>query len=419
MHPVGFLIMKAILRFGSRIVELSQVDFCPQFNRYVYWLKQPVGWFVVALGASILVGAFVSPLGWALAVSLASIIGFGLAFPWIAVYGTRLKLKPVHASVHEQDAAEIEVEVQNRLPLPLMGLMINRYTTTPADEEIEIGEVGLAHVPLLSVTKFRFKIHPEYRGQYPTEAPEVSCAFPFGIWKAKRKLLSVEPIMVKPLVVETAGMIEFSGKRLADTGDGERASTTGEFMGLREFRNGDSLKTIHWAQTAKLDSLVVCERGGPQHQPLVVQINTGRSEGSKLEARENLAWRVRIAAGLIGLFGGQKQPLQLKIDDQLIHLPAGADMVPIAWNHLAQIPLDGGIPSSIIDASQAPTLCIDSQASREPGPPHLVHVSMHSVNSESIRHSALDCSYEVDLRHDIGHQVNQFLLKLGRAKNVA
>ncbi len=61
--------------------NLANRDFCPWANKYVYWLKEPVGWFVVATLVSVLVGAFLSPLGWTVAVGLITILVLGLGFP--------------------------------------------------------------------------------------------------------------------------------------------------------------------------------------------------------------------------------------------------------------------------------------------------------------------------------------------------
>ncbi|MEM6471796.1 MAG: DUF58 domain-containing protein, partial [Planctomycetota bacterium] len=40
----------------SRVNSFFTTDFCPWANRFVYWLKEPVGWFVIATAISVLVG---------------------------------------------------------------------------------------------------------------------------------------------------------------------------------------------------------------------------------------------------------------------------------------------------------------------------------------------------------------------------
>ncbi|MCA9157481.1 MAG: hypothetical protein KDA72_04095, partial [Planctomycetales bacterium] len=85
----------AIRQLALKILNFGSCDLCPWANRYVYWLKEPVGWFVLALAASLLVGAFLSPLGWSVAAGLATVIALGLGFPWLATRCVRCQLRPV------------------------------------------------------------------------------------------------------------------------------------------------------------------------------------------------------------------------------------------------------------------------------------------------------------------------------------
>ena len=185
-------------RAASFVSLLLSTDFCPQFNRYVYWLKEPVGWFALAATASLLVGAFLSPIGWTLAAGLIAMMAVGLTLPWIAVRFTECSLEPVISEINEHESSQLMLTVRNRLPLPLWGLMVEGYLASPIVQTGLIGDaslesdiapdVGLAVVPPLCNATFRLSIRPEYRGYYPVEAPVVACAFPFGIWTARRKI---------------------------------------------------------------------------------------------------------------------------------------------------------------------------------------------------------------------------------------
>ena len=114
----------------------------------------------------------------------------------------------------------------------------------------------------------------------------------------------------------------------------------GEFLGVRDFRRGDALKSIHWVQTARNDRLIVCERGGPQQQAVELRLSTSGCEGSLSEVRENLAWRVRITASLIDLLVSRHLPFCLVIDGHTQALPEGAASRTQAWDLLAMVPLD-------------------------------------------------------------------------------
>lgn len=331
------------MQFLSRLNSILQTDFCPGANKFVYWLKEPVGWFVCALFASLLIGAFFSPIGWSIAAGLAAILVLGLGFPWVATRTLSCSLACESDELHEGDESYLILQVRNRLPLPVIGLIIENYFQTPTfgeEEEYSSVDSGLARIPALSEAEYRLPIRPVYRGVYPKTEPVMSCSFPFGIYTSRRKLGEVNSVLVRPFVLPLVSDCEFTGAKLAEVGDGNRPTNHGEFLGVREFQRGDSLRSIHWSQSAKLDELVVCERGGPQKSEVVVRINTDRCSGGAIDARENLAWRVRIAATLLDLLNTRHIPLQLSIDGGFKSLRSGRSSLTSAWDHLAHIPLD-------------------------------------------------------------------------------
>ena len=280
----------ALLLRLQLIASLSGQDFCPWANRYVYWLKEPVGWFVVALAVSTLVGLFLSPLGWTVAAGLCTVLALGLGFPWLATRTLVCELKPVNTSLHERQPSQLQMTVRNRLPFPIVGLMVEGYLTRPFTDigQVEIDQspdVGLARVPALSMAAYRLSICQEYRGRYPVQTPNIACAFPFGIWTARQRITTVIPVLIQPLLIPITAELEFSGCRMAHVGGGDRSTDNGEFLGVRDFRRGDSLKSIHWVQSARNDRIIVCERGGPQQQAVELKLSTMRCEGSVFEVR--------------------------------------------------------------------------------------------------------------------------------------
>jgi uncharacterized protein (DUF58 family) len=332
------------------VTRLLKTDFCPQFNGYVYWLKEPVGWFALAAAASVLVGAFLSPTGWTLAAGLIAMIIAGLALPWIAIRFSECTLEPVLSEINEHETSQLLLTVCNRLPLPLWGLTVEGYLATPIVQTGLIGDaslgtdtapdVGLACVPPLCNATFRLSIRPEYRGRYPVEVPVVACAFPFGIWTARRKIASVTPVTVWPRRVALSGLLDIGGAKNADEGVGERMGTSGDFLGVRAFRRGDSLRSIHWVQTARLDSLVVCDRTGPQRQTVSLELDTQPIQHGLLANRDHLAWRIRIVASLAELLCARHIPFQLVIDTDTHTLATGKRGLKQTLDLLAAIPLD-------------------------------------------------------------------------------
>ena len=65
--------------------SLFNHDFCPWANRYVYWLKRPIGWFLVAAVASLLVGIAVAPQGLVMFGAIVTVMVLGVCWPWLCM----------------------------------------------------------------------------------------------------------------------------------------------------------------------------------------------------------------------------------------------------------------------------------------------------------------------------------------------
>ena len=63
-----------IARSFRRLAAIGNHDFCPWANRYVYWLKQPIGWLVVAAAAAALTALFLEPQAWIIVGSLVAVM---------------------------------------------------------------------------------------------------------------------------------------------------------------------------------------------------------------------------------------------------------------------------------------------------------------------------------------------------------
>jgi len=201
--------------------------------------------------------------------------------------------------------------VSNRLPLPIWGLSVDRYFD-------DSPTVALSSVPPLSDAQFAIEIRPRLRGHYPEQTPQVACSFPFGIWTARRQLQQVMPLTVWPKTYPIIGVSPLTGREVADQGDGQRGGRTGDFVGLRDFRRGDSAKFIHWIASARTDSLVVTERGGPECAEVSLWMDTSESD------LELLACQVRVAASLAIHFHSSSTPMRMILGDRLVRFARGS-----------------------------------------------------------------------------------------------
>jgi len=327
----------------DRLTSVLVTDFCPWANRYVYWLKEPIGWFVIAFAISILVGLHISAVGWVLASVLGSVIGIGMVWPWIVVRAAYCELRPGLSEIHEGQSCDLVLAVRNRMPFPLWGLAIEGYLDRQGDELQPT--IALACVPLASEAEYRLKVSPALRGLYPVRPPKIACSMPFGLWTARRSLASFEPLTVFPAISRIQDDPQWVGGRLSENGEGMRVGEAGEPLGVREFRSGDRLRNVHWIHTARTGTLTVCERGGPQQQQVDIVLDVSNPTTADVERRlwlrEAFARRVRVAASIAVALHGRHVPLRLVVGDQLVMISSGGGGRRRLLTVFAEVPADG------------------------------------------------------------------------------
>jgi hypothetical protein len=60
---------------------MMNADFCPWANKYVYWLKKPIGWVFFALLSSVLLGIYVSTQAFLVSAAISAIGIIGIPPP--------------------------------------------------------------------------------------------------------------------------------------------------------------------------------------------------------------------------------------------------------------------------------------------------------------------------------------------------
>lgn len=95
------------------------------------------------------------------------------------------------------------------------------------------------------------------RGRYTFDGFRIATRFPFTLFRKSRDTTDASEIIVLPRlhpVVRPAPR-----PRTIGAGASQRLGRRGEFFGLREWRDGDDRRDIHWRSTARTGRLVVRE----------------------------------------------------------------------------------------------------------------------------------------------------------------
>ncbi len=289
----------ALRTLMHRIESAFSRDFCPWANPYVEWLKRPIGWLLVAAIASLLIGVAVAPQGLVMFGAIITVILLGVCWPCCCLRAVSASMCFARPRCREHAIVQITLAIHNRWPLPLWGLSVERGL--PADWPVVGGTrpaVSLARVPGWSRTSFVFEFTPPRRGVYPVEPPRLATGFPFGLWQSHRPVEVVGELLVWPLTTRLESIPLASGHQSAVAGVfRDRPGNEGDVIGVRPYRHGDSLRRIHWSQTARRDAMVVCERQDTAGR--MVKVTIDEFFGQEGEAEETIRESaIRIGASI-------------------------------------------------------------------------------------------------------------------------
>jgi hypothetical protein len=276
------------------------VDFCPWANKYVYWLKKPIGWVVLALLASLLLGIYVSPQAFLATAAITAIGLIGCLWPWIAMRGIQGELSWFQGRCEEQESIKTTLTLTNRWPWPAFGLFVeadHQIASLASDPDQPI---CLSLVPGLAESQFEWECVPGARGVYPKRAVRLATAFPFGVWTCYRELAVESPLIVWPHTTRLVDVPESSGTPNAGIGTtSPQIGDEGDWMGVRPYRPGDTLRQVHWAQTARRDQLIVFERQSRARQEVAIWFDSFGSTHIDDELTNEL---IRILASIANHF---------------------------------------------------------------------------------------------------------------------
>lgn len=188
-----------------------------------------------------------------------------------------------------------------------------------------------------------YPVTAEHRGRFPIGPPRLRVADPFDLWEDQRVLPAQTDVLVVPVVIPLAGMPGSSGARSAASGRAAVGTVGGDpDVGVRPYRSGDDIRTIHWRASARHDDLVVRLEEPVSHGGAAVILDHraaahhGAGTGSSLEPA------VTLAASIT---------LHLLAADQQVRLLSHADAVLAQGHDIADDVLAG---LAVVEADPEP-----------------------------------------------------------------
>ena len=164
---------------------------------------------------------------------------------------------------------------------------------------IRPGQTSMVGYPLVAARRGRFVIGP----------PTVRRSDPFGLWEDHRTLPLRTEVLVVPTVVPLVGMPGSTGSQSAASGRSTQSTMGGDpDVGVRPYRSGDDIRTVHWRASARHDELVVRLTEPVSHGGAAVLIDHREVAHRGSGARSSLETAITLAASVtLHLLGADQQ----------------------------------------------------------------------------------------------------------------
>jgi uncharacterized protein (DUF58 family) len=230
-------------------------------------------------------------------------------------------------------------------------LAAGRRTRFAVSVELDLeghGPVATAAHLLRGAAVVAGEIPPLPRGLYAVRDARAASTWPFGLLHARARLAAPERLVVYPAPLE--------GDAAGGPGAGDDAAAAPQdgFLqpsGLREFREGDEPRRIHWKASARRRGLVLLEwEGGSGGGPEVVLDRRAEPDalehalrvlaGLALRAKESKEPMKLHTQGLRATFGPGHRPWEelLAFLAVVESLPPGGEPPPPAAAHVPRLP---------------------------------------------------------------------------------
>lgn len=345
-------LMKAPVRRVLPLLERSNSvlnhDFCPSFNRWIYWLKNPFWCLMLAIALSLVCGICLSPSALFLTAILSTVLAVGVLLPWLAMRGIDVHLTFDVRRGRVGQPVLIRLKVRNRWPWPVWGLSLVRGFALRDSADSSEG-VSLARVPGWSTVEYSWQFVPQTRGLYPLTAAEVETAFPFGLYRAMKQATVDGSVIVWPDTVLLSGLPDAAEVRYSEDQLGDRrVGEFGDMMGTRLYRQGDSLRRVHWAQTARQQQMIVCERQAPATSTVQVTVDLSfashaQCDPSQRHQDDSVELAVQVAASVCESLHRQQSRLELLLGDNVYSAGEGMSGFQRMMDALAQASLSDSV----------------------------------------------------------------------------
>ncbi len=339
------------------------------------------------------------------------LISYGLG--WYALNGLTLR-REMPSDSWAGEESEVCYIIEN--PSPVARFFLSIREVFPAWIAPLQEEPVLFNVAAKDTTRILQSIHFRRRGVYHATGFDVTAIDPLGVFAFTRRVHSAGELIVYPMPGPPVRLPALGAERYGwqeATSSMLRGSSV-EPDGVRAYAAGDSLRHIHWRQTARTGNLTVIqyEETLSQHLVLVLDLMHGTDIGNGVQT--TLEYAIRLVANLAqqAVQQGAEVRLLLPSIPQLQGYPTtltgrGQEHLHLLLDVLARVEADAVMPVREllrqVGELTAGTRLVVLTSQTEPGLPEaLAH---YTATGADVAVVYLDpCTFDTTRRRPVGRE---------------
>jgi uncharacterized protein (DUF58 family) len=198
------------------------------------------------------------------------------------------------ARVEVGGRAEVALAVHSAGRLPTGGLLLQDGVPYALGGKPRF---VVEYLPRHGGVQLRYPLQPALRGVHQLGPLRVTVTDPFGLTEFDKELAGVTRMVVVPKVYPFTGMPGGSGLGSGEDGSVRLHNGQGENDAVvREYRQGDDLRKVHWRSTARHDEMMVRVEERPWRGGTTVLLDHRANAHRGTGAAASLEWAVSFAA---------------------------------------------------------------------------------------------------------------------------
>ncbi|MDP9298820.1 MAG: DUF58 domain-containing protein [Actinomycetota bacterium] len=298
---------------------------------------------VLLIGAGVLffVGANVQA-GWlfVLAAFLVGTVLAGILLPGRMLRRLRIERR-VPEEVHQHDEVLVDLAVTNTSRGMRLGVLIE-------DGHLDDTRVFVPSLKPGQTAEVTTSRRARRRGPIQTDRITLRTVAPFGVAERRRRTAVAGTTLVLPVVVPLGSLSFVEPAATLDRAihPAPRVGHGPEYLGVREYRPGDSMRHVHWPSTARTGTVMVRDFEEETTRRLAILVDTSQDAGDAWTPLDRCCCAVASIA-LAAASQGQGARLVLATGDgvEVVARAEGRELL----RHLAMVEPGGPPFAQVID----------------------------------------------------------------------